>query len=787
MSITRDIRDAWRGLRHDRGFSIAALVMLALGIAASSAIFAAIEAVVLELPFDKPDRVVTVRARAEEGGVVFISPRQFEAWRDVPGIFDAIAAYTLDSPVMTRRDVAVRLQAEAMTASMFAVLGVQPALGRTFRDDDGAVVVLSDGFWRSTFGADPGVLGRPIVLDGIPTVVVGVMPPGFDGPRSRPGDGWLPFSTARPGNPRRPPTVTVLGRLAAGVSVQQAAARLEAVRVEAGRGRWSVLLETAREDFLYQDALQSLRLLIAGVALVLFMACVNVVSLLLGRNVSRRRELAVRLALGAQRRHIVRQVALESLLLSFAAAVLGLLLARWAVTAMVPLIPRWFPRIAQVDVDWRVAAFTALAAVVTGLAVAIWPARSASRHDLTAVMNAGGRGTSAGARRARSALVVVEATLAMVVLTTAAMIVGSFNRLNPTSPGFEVADRTKFSVRLESERYRERGARIAAVEDIVARLKRLPGVVDVSSATNLPLTTTTTFPTRVNGAPITGARTPTVHFRAALPNYFAVMGMRIVAGRGLSADDAAGAPPIAVVNQTLVARLLSGRDPLAAELVIDEPDGAVVRRVVGVVTDVRASGSHLRGWPEVFVPHAQSPLALASFVVKSSAGGTPIEAGIRGALGAFDPALPVDRVESLEAVASRSVATQRFLAMLVGAFAAVAVALAFVGLYAVAAWSVTQRTREMGVRLALGATAADIRSLVLRYGAAVGCTGAIAGALGAYFSTRVIERHLYGFDARQPIIYVALAFAFVAIVTLASYLPARRAMRIDPLAALRVE
>jgi putative ABC transport system permease protein len=553
------------------------------------------------------------------------------------------------------------------------------------------------------------------------------------------------------------------------------------------RSRRLVRLETARENFLYVDAMSRISVLVWAVALVMLMACVNVASLLLGRNVSRRRELGVRLALGAGRWHIMRQVAIESLILSSGAAVLGLLLASWAVSAMVPLIPRWFPRIAQMEVDWGVAAFATLSAVASGVVVSVWPAWSASRQDLSAVLKSMERGHTGGARRTRTALVLLEATLAMIVLTAAVLMVGSFNRLNPTSPGFEYADRTKFSVRLVAPRYRDGAARIAAVEELVARLRALPGVIDVSSVTHLPLTGTTSFySVRASGA-AESQPPPTVHFRAALPNYLGSMGMSILRGRDLASSDTSRSQPVAVVNEALVTRILREREPIGSELVVDEPDGPVVRRVVGIVRDVRASGNDLRGSPEIFVPYAQAPLTLASFVVRSGRGVSGVDHGIGRAVGTFDPNLPVDRVETLRSVVERSVAMQRFFALLMSAFGIVAVALAFVGLYSVAAWSVTQRTREIGVRLALGATPRDISRMVLRYGVAVGVTGAILGCLCATASSRLIESYLYGFPARQPGLFAAAGLAFALIVTLASYMPARRAMRVDPIVALRAE
>jgi len=778
----RDLREAWRGLLHQRAFSAAALIMLSLGIAASSAIFAVVQAVVLKMPFDEPDRIVSVRARAAGQGV-FATFDHFEAWRHATDVFESVAAYTLVSPVLTGDDAAVRLQAEAMTASMFVVLGVQPALGRTFRDDEPAVAVVSHMFWRTRFNADLALLGRSILLDGIPTTVVGVMPAGFDGPRSRPGDIWVPLMPRRPAGSDR---VSVVARLARGVDTAAAQARLQAMPWDpGGKTRWTARLETAREDFLLVEALEDVRILGGAVGVVLLMACVNVASLLIGRNISRRRARAVRLAIGADRWHIMRYMAVESLLLSAGAAALGLLLAWWTVAAIVPLIPGSFPRIGEIRVDVGVAAFAALAASVMGIAVSIWPAWSASRQELADAMKSGERGNSGGARRARTALVVLEATLAMIVLTGAALLVGSFLRLNPTSPGFEIADRTKFSVRFAGPRYRDRAARVAAVEELVARLRSVPGVTGASSVTSLPLTgSSAVFPLRVVGA-APEPRPPTVHFRAALPDYLTFMGMPIVAGRALAPSDGAAAVPIAVVNEAFVARLLRGREPLGAEISIDEPDGAVVRRVVGIVRDARVFGSDLHARPEVFVPYAQSPLTLASFVVRTT--GVSAEAGIRGEVASFDAALPVDRLQTLRSVADRSVVGPRFFALLMGAFGIVAVALAFCGLYAVAAWSVTQRTREIGVRLALGATPAAISRMVLRYGLAVGTTGAIVGSACAFAFAKVIESYLYGFPARQPALIAGIGLAFVLVVTLASYVPARRAMNVDPMEALRME
>jgi len=783
--LRRDLRDGWRTLTQDRGFSAAAIVMLALGIAAASAVFAVLQAVVLKIPFDEPERIVTIVARDAQGESLPVTTTQFEAWRQASETFESIAFYTLASRVLTGGDAALRVQGEAMSASMFSVLGVRPLLGRTFDEDEPAAIVLSHSFWRARFNGDPNALGQVLVLDGAPATIIGVMPAGFEGPRSRPGDFWMPASSRTTASTAR---VSVIGRLRPGVSVDAATSRIGAIPWGiAGAGQWRPVLETARENFLYQEALEQIRIIGGAVALVLLMASVNVVSLLLGRNVSRSRELGVRLAIGATRWHLMRQLAAECLMLSAAATLLGLVLAYWCVASITPFIPLSFPRIGEIRVDRGVAAFAALAATTIGLVVSVWPAWAASRRDLATALRSGDRGSSRTTGRARTALVVLEATLGMVVLTGAALLVGAFNRLNPTTPGFELENRTKFTVQLDGARYAEPAARVAAVDEIVGRLRLQPGVSGATAATSLPLTgSSAVFPVKVIGAEQQG-RAPTVFFRAALPNYLELLGVRILTGRDLSGDDTATSEPVVLVNEAFVARMLPGIPPLGSSVVIDEPGGPVTRHVVGVVRDARLFGNDLRSRPEIFVPYAQSPLRLTSFVVHYAGSDLDVQSAVRRAVGSFDSTLPVDRIQSLGAVAERSVTLPRFFALLMSVFAAIAVALAFVGLYAMTAWSVTQRTRELGVRLALGARPADIRRMVLRYGAGVGLAGAVVGSACALASSSLVESYLYGFPARPAGLIALVATSFVAIVTLASYMPARHAMKIDPQAALRAE
>lgn len=793
MSLTRDLRDGWRSLARQPSFTLTAVVMLALGIGASSAIFTVVQAVVLKQPFEDPQRIVSIRgARRTSGEFRPVSWDQYRRWIDAPGPFEAVGAFALASPIGTIGGRVERLSAEVVSRRLFDVLGVGPALGRVFLADEDrpggpAAVVLSHHFWRSAFNGDPEVIGTPLALDGALATVVGVMPEGFDGPRSRARvDVWLPLGASQTEGPA---AIAVYARLAEGVSLEAARSRLDAARrgVE-GVDDWRVDLRALLDDPLYAEPVSQMRILAAAVALLLLMACVNVASLLVGRNLSRRREIAVRLALGAARRDVVSQLVVESLMLSVAAGGLGLVVAGWAVAGIVPLVPPGVPRVSQMRVDPGVVAFAALAAVVTGLAVSLWPAVTASRTALTAGMKSGDRGSSARSRRARTALVIAEAALAMVVLAAAALMIRSFVRLNPSAPGFTLDDRLSFQLRLDAPRYADEDSRRDAVAQIAERLRGLAGVRSVTAATSLPLTgVSVVFPMRIAGAPPDPGRPPTIHHRAVLPGFLSNLGVTILSGRDLEDRDRAGGEPVAIVNEAFVRRLLPGREPVGVEVEVDEDNGRVVRRIVGVARDARIFGSDVRPRPEIYVPYAQAPFRLVYFVVQAAGPGVNLEPQVRAALREFDRGLPPDRVESLRAIAAASVEAPRFMAVLLGAFATLALLLACLGLYAVAAWSVAQQTREIGTRMALGARPADIRRMVLRYGGGVGLAGAAIGSACALASARALDGWLYGMPAQQPLLVAGLALTFQLLVLAACYVPARRAMRIDPIAALRVE
>ena len=788
--MLRDVRYSLRGTYREPGFALAAIVMLSLAMGASSAVYTVADAVMFKMPFDEPARIVGhPRAGSRERQVRRIPSDRFEAWRTATDVLEATAAYGTSQPVLTSEIGAERLSAEVVTAGMFRVLDVPAQIGRVFVETDdrpGASpgAILNDRFWRSHFSSDPAVVGRPIDLDGVPTTIVGVMPPGFDGPlSSNHVDLWLLLRLPVPPGS----ALMVFGRLKKDVSVRAAEARLDGItRGLPGGNQVASWLEPITEDSLYIEARDKIRLLAGTVVLVLMIAYANVASLLLGRNLARRRELAIRCAIGAERWHLVRQLLVESVLLTGIGSAGGLLLASWTIRTVVPFMPASVPRVSEMHVDGSVLLFAIASALVSGAVIAVLPGIAAARVDLAGAMKSGN--DASGTRRAarsRSALVIVETAVAIVVLSAASLLIAAFLRLNPTSPGFALDDRVTFSLGFSSARYVSAQARLALVDGLTARLESLPGVSSVTASSSLPLSGLSgAFPLRaiVSGSAVA---TPVVHYRAVSPQYLSKLDIPIVAGRDIDARDGAAAEPIAVVNETFGRRVFPTGAILGGQVEVDEPQGRVTRRIVGIAKDIRIFRFDLRPRPELFVPFAQSPLSGLNIVVHAPRPPVDLPERIRREAMALDPKLPLDQVTTLRAIADRSVDLPRFLALVMGGFAAIALVLAWVGVYAVAGWSVSQRRLEIGVRVALGATAGDVRRMILNYGAMVGAAGAAVGAAAAWLSAKMLETWLFGMPALQPRLIAAVALSFLALTVAACWIPARRAVQVDPMIVLR--
>lgn len=792
-----DVRYAWRGMSASPGFTAVALLMIAIGTGTNAAMFSVIDAVMLRSPFTDPDRVVLVGARGADGrSTSAISLAQYRSLRESAQGFDALAAIASGQrPILTGLGEPKRFNTECVTAGMFRVLGTAPAIGRTFTEDEDragapAVVVLSYPFWQRELGGSRDVVGRSVTLSGVPATVVGVMPRGFGGPLSRSNtDGWMPGGAAleggaSPGCAGRS-SVNAFARLKPGLSLdavaQQATDAAGIARLEDWRGHTgSRLALVSLQEQTIADLRTPLLALLAAVGLVLLIACANVANLQMERIFGRRVELAVRMALGATRARIIRQTLTETLILYVLGSIAGILAARWTLHLVIGLMPGSMPHLDDIELNVRILAATIAVACGSGIAVGLLPAIQETSPRLMNDLRAA-RAVTRGAGWTRRLLVVTQVALSLMLLVGAGLMIATFQTLRPSRPGFNAADKLTASIRLQGSAEHAPGP---FFDRAIARVSELPGVGSVAASTYLPMSG--------NVAAVTvraGDVTQEIYSGVVTPNYFAEMEIPILRGRGFSAADATGAPRVAIVNEAFVRRMFAGDDALGKFVDVDYYDkrqGA--RQIVGVLKDTRSSGSDLRARAEIYLPAAQAPSPSMFLIVRSQRPGDPrLAAGLRGAISAIDRAQVVDRIVPMQELLDARVSTWRFGAWLLGVFAAIAILLAAVGLGASIAWWVTQRTREIGVRMALGAKPRRIASLVLTQGIVLAASGVVLGLAGAAASTRFLSSWLYGVTALDRATFIVSALGMLLVAAVASYIPARRATRIDPLVALRAE
>jgi putative ABC transport system permease protein len=805
--LLHDARLAFRALRRQRGFAAAAILTLALGIGATTAVFSVVHGILLRpLPFPESDRLVQVMAL--DGDVEWTaSPPDFMDWRAETTSFQALAAVNTGAFALTGDGPAQQYSGATVSAAYFTVLGVAPQVGRAFTEANevpGAnrVVVMSEAVWRARFGADPAVVGRHVRLDGGDYEIVGIMPRGFDAPGGM--DFWVPlaFMPDDLRTQRGAHYLNVYGRLAPDVTLERAdremkqiAARLDLAYPDANPG-WSARVTALRESIV-GDVGRPLWAMLGAVALVLLMACVNVASLMLGRAVGREREDAVRTALGAGRLRLVRGVMIESGVLALAGGVVGTLLAIWGVAALTRIAPGNLPRLDEVGVDAWALGFTLVVTIVTGLVFGAAPSlHHLRRRDASGALAAGERGGTAGGRlqRWRRALVVAQMALAVTLVAGAGLLVKSFARLLATDPGFSTESALTFNLSVPDAGYEVPERVDAFVVDVEQRLAALPGVTAVGAIFGLPLTgfdfsiSMTSVDGRTFDAQEQAQRT-SPQMRIVTPGYFAAMGIPLVRGRGISDQDQAGGPPVVVVSETGGRLIFGGEDPLGHRFELGTRmglgRGRVGGEVVGVVGDVKDASLRAPPRPLIYAVHRQFPVRFLQVVLRTPGDPLALAEPARQAVAAVDPNVPLYRVRTLGQLLGASVAQARFMTLVLGLFAAVALALAAVGIYGVVAYTVAQRTRELGIRLALGARAADILWLVLRQGAILGGLGAAIGLAGALVSTRALARMLYEVTPSDPATFALGTVGLLAVALVASYLPARRASGVDPVEALR--
>jgi putative ABC transport system permease protein len=810
-TLLKDLRYAIRVFTKNPAFTAVAVLALAIGIGANTAIFSVVNAILLRsLPYTDPERLVMVWMNNTRISVD-------EDWHSYPNYMD------YKEQNQTFEDIAVfndrrfnltggggdpeRVIAAWSTANLFPLLGVEAARGRTYAAEEeepgrDLVVVLGHGLWQRRYGGDPDIIGQSIELNGTQRTVIGVMPQDFRFP-SKETELWVPLS----GSPqikaqRQAFWLKAIGRLKPGVTMEQARADMTGIadRLQQdynSMGGYGVNLVPLHNQIV-GAVLRSMLLLLAGaVAFVLLIACVNVANLMLARAAAREREIAIRTALGAGRWRLVRQLLTESMLLSLVGGMVGLLLAIWGLDVLIALSPKDIPRLEQISIDRTVLLFTLGVSVLTGLIFGIVPALQASRPDLNESLKEGGRGSSGGpsGRRIRNGLVVVEIALSLVLLVGAGLMIKSFLRLQDVNLGFNPDNLLMARVQLSGNDYREAPRRAAFFQEALRRIESLPGVESTAAVSTIFLTKTpnSTIFTIEGRPPFAANEAVEVPLDAVTPNYFKVMGIRLVSGREFTEADAGEQTnQVAIINETMANRFWPNEDPLGKRFKYGSEDSEDTwKTIVGVVGDVRRTGFDSEVRPETFLPHGQAPFSEMTLVVRASSNPSGLAGPLRSEIWAIDKNRAIYDIKTMDQQLSEMVAQRRLNMLLFTILAAVALVLAAVGIYGVVSYSVSERTHEIGIRIALGAKGSDILKMVVGQSmmlALIGVGIGIVVALAVAFTlTRAMHGLLYEVSATDPVTFAVISVVLALVVLAACYVPARRATRVDPMVALRYE
>jgi predicted permease len=805
--LGQDLRFGGRQLLKSPGFTLVAVLTLALGIGATTAIFSVVYGVLLRpLPYSQPDELVRPLFRSREGQLsgAFSAPNfvdlraQSKTLSGVAavagGTFNLSAAGTGDSSEPER------LQGASVSADFFKVLGVRPLAGRTFaagedKADAPLVAVISEELWRRRFGGDPGIVGRSLTLNGRPHTVVGIMARGSQVPSA--ADVWVPLVFSPKDLAGRGAVwFAAIARLAPGATMDRARAetgvfgrRLAEQYPEANAGYTENMTVESMKERVVGDTRKPLFILLGAVGLVLLVACVNVANLLLVRAAGREGEVVVRAALGAGRMRIIRQLLTESVVLALAGGAAGVALAAWLTRALVARAPREIPRLEEIGLDGTALLFALGVSLLTGVLFGLAPALQASRTDLSKVLREGTRGSKGrGTSRARGALVVIETALAVVLLAGAGLLIRSFLRLQEVDPGFKPEGAVTFRLEPPQAKYPGEPQLRAFTSALVERMERLPGVTSAAATVyGMPFQGNINVLTfSIEGRPpAPPGKEEILRVASATPGYFETLGMPIVRGRAFTPRDRDGAPLVAVINEAAVRRHFPGQDPLGQRIVIGmgEP---LTFEVVGVVGDFKQDALELKIDPQIFLSYDQDPGPELSVVVRTR-DPEAVMAAARAQVRELDPALPLFGLQPMTEVVATSTAAQRFYMLLLGGFAAVSLVLAAIGIYGVIAYAVRQRTQEIGIRIALGATGDRVTRMVVGQGMVLAGTGAVLGLVAALLATRGLQSLLFEVKASDPTIYAGVAAVLVLVAAFASYLPARRAAQTDPQLALRGE
>jgi putative ABC transport system permease protein len=809
-TLWQDLRYGLRQLRRRPGFTAVAVLTLAVGIGANTAIFSVVDGVLLApLPYEDPGRLVYVWSAEKARGInqSTVSIPDLRDWREQNRVFDGMAGWWIGGYNLSGGDQPRQVEGWRVSPNFFAVLGASPALGRTFAPDGeqvekDRVVILSHSLWTSAFANNPNILGRTIEVDGEPHTVIGVMPAEFSSPFPS-VQLWMPWPARTESTASRGARfLRVIARLKPGATIERAEAEMDAIasrlaqsyKEDAGVAAYLV----PARDQIAGSVRPVLLVLLGAVGFVLLIGCANLANLLLARSAARDKEFAIRAALGARRSDLVRQVLTESLLLALLGGAAGILMAVWGMGYLRTVVESQIPRAQDIGLDARVLWFTAALSLFTGLAFGLLPALGSFRARLGESLKEGGRGWVAGVegRRVRDLLVIGEVALALVLLMGAGLLVNSFERLRAVDPGFNPDKVLTCQISLPSSNYKNPQI-VTFFQQLLTRVRALPGVKAAGATMTLPLRNSGGgFWSGLNvEGRLAAAREsiPIVSFIQVTPGYFRALSIPVLEGRAFTeADNSDQSPKVAIINATLARRFFAGVDPIGQRITMGEDASkGPWLTVVGVVGDAALESLSDPRFPQVFSPHAQGveggPSGGMDLVVRTSADPLSVAAEVRGEVHALDKDQSVADVQTLGQVVSTSLAQPRLNTLLLGSFAALALLLAALGIYGVISYSVALRTREIGVRMALGAERADVLKLVVRHGMMLALAGGAIGLVGALLLTRLMSSLLYGIQPTDPPTFLAVLAMLAGVSLVASYIPARRATKVDPMVALRYE
>jgi putative ABC transport system permease protein len=796
-NFLQDLRFTLRMLIKSPGFTTVALVALVLGVGANSAIFSVVNAVLLRpLPFKDPGKLISVYGVRKSDNKVPTSPADFVDFREQSSVFEYLAASFVRTTNVISGDVPEALDVASVSADFFNMLGVNAAQGRTFEPEEGTVgkhmvAVLSNGLWQRRYGSDPDAVGQALTINGQKITIIGVMPATFDFPQK--AELWIPIPIGALRATRDNHFMGVIGRLKPGMTLDKAQAdlssisgRLEQQYPDTNSGR-AVRVVTLQDDVVGNVRL-ALLILLGAVGFVLLIACSNVANMLLARAVSRQKEIAIRMSLGAGRGRLIRQLLTESLVLSLIGGLLGLLLARWGRSLLFVLAPGKIPRVSQVSIDGWVLGFTVLVSILAGVVFGLAPALQLSRTDINVSLKEGFKIPGSPVRRhsLSNTLVVAEVALAVMLLVGAGLMIKSFLRVQDVDPGFKSKNLLTMQTRLTPPNYTNENQALAFYQQALQQISTLPGVESVGAISHLPLSgIDLSFKFSVEGRPTLPGEQALAEYRSISSNLPAAMGIALIQGRTFSDLDVRQTNPVVLINQKLARTFFNDENPLGKRLIIESEEPP--REVVGVVGEVKASALDIDAQPQIYVPFLQRPFASMTFVIRTTGNPLAMVTLVRHQILSVDKDQPVYNINTMEQLVNNSISQRRFSMLLLSVFAAVALILTAVGVYGVLSYSVNQRKHEIGLRMALGAEPRQILKMVVGQGMVLSLVGLCLGLGGSVILTRILSTLLFAVSPTDVGTFLGISLLLTAVALMAAFTTARRAMKLEPMIALRQE